>query len=77
MAILSKLCRPDNFESLNCLKLAFINIQGLVVNLSLNQTPKILYVISDKHGSFSGFQQFLSEEFFQFNGSLSWMYKVL
>ena len=28
MAILSKACKPDNFESHNSLKLSFTNIQG-------------------------------------------------
>ena len=32
MAILSKACKPDNFESHNCLKLSFTNIPGLRSN---------------------------------------------
>ena len=32
MAILSKACKPDNFESHNSLKLSFTNIQGLCSN---------------------------------------------
>ena len=32
MTILSKTCKPDNFESLNSLKLSFINIRGLRLN---------------------------------------------
>ena len=32
MAILSKGCKPDNFESHNSLKLSFTNIQGLCSN---------------------------------------------
>ena len=32
MAILSKACKPDNFESRNSLKLSFTNIQGLPSN---------------------------------------------
>ena len=32
MAILSKVCKPDNFESHNCLKLSFTNIWGLHSN---------------------------------------------
>ena len=32
MAILSKACKPDNFESCNSLKLSFTNIQGLRLN---------------------------------------------
>ena len=32
MAILSKACQPDNFESHNSLKLSFTNIQGLRSN---------------------------------------------
>ena len=32
MAILSKACKPDNFESQNSLKLSFTNIRGLLSN---------------------------------------------
>ena len=32
MAILSKACKPDNFESHNSLKLSFTNMQGLHSN---------------------------------------------
>ena len=32
MTILSKACKPDNFESHNSLKLSFTNIQGLHSN---------------------------------------------
>ena len=32
MAILSKACKPDNFESHNSLKLSFTNIEGLRPN---------------------------------------------
>ena len=32
MAILSKACKPDNFESHNSLKLSFANIRGLRSN---------------------------------------------
>ena len=32
MTILSKACKPDNFESHNSLKLSFTNIQGLCSN---------------------------------------------
>ena len=32
MAILSKACKPDNFESHNSLKLSFTNIRGLHLN---------------------------------------------
>ena len=49
--ILSKVCKPDNFELLKSLKLSFTNIQGLrlnllIVSLSLNQTllTFLLYV---------------------------------
>ena len=39
MAILSKGCKPDNFESHNSLKLSFADIRILLnVNLSLKQT---------------------------------------
>ena len=50
MAILSKACKPDNFESHNSLKLSFTNIRGLRSNfvdresfLELN-SPDILAV---------------------------------
>ena len=33
MAILSKACKPDNFESCNSQKLSFTNIRGLRSNL--------------------------------------------
>ena len=32
MVILSKACKPDNFESRNSVKLSFTNIQGLCLN---------------------------------------------
>ena len=32
MAILSKACKPDNFETHNSLKLSFTNIRGLRAN---------------------------------------------
>ena len=41
MAIVSKACKPDNFQLHNSVKLSFTNIQGLrsnFVNLSLNKT---------------------------------------
>ena len=43
MAILSKACKPDNFESHNSLKLSFTNIWGLrlIVNFESN-SPDIL-----------------------------------
>ena len=34
MAILSKACKPDNFESQNSLKLSFMNIWGLRSNVN-------------------------------------------
>ena len=34
MTILSKACKPDNFESHNSLKLSFMNIQGLCSNFA-------------------------------------------
>ena len=33
MAILSKACKPDNFESHNSLNLSFTNIRGLRSNI--------------------------------------------
>ena len=47
MTILSKGCKPDNFESHNSLKLSFTNIQNILnVIISLNQTllKFLLYV---------------------------------
>ena len=38
MAILSKACKPDNFELHNSLKLSFTNIRGLRLNLALCET---------------------------------------
>ena len=32
MAIMSKVCKPDNFELHNSLKLSFMNIGGLCLN---------------------------------------------
>ena len=32
MAILSKVCKPDNFESHNSLKVSFTNVRGLLPN---------------------------------------------
>ena len=34
MTILSKACKPDNFESQNSLKLSFLNIRGLRSNFA-------------------------------------------
>ena len=34
MAILSKACKPDNFELHNSLKLSFVNIRGLCSNFA-------------------------------------------
>ena len=38
MAILSKACKPDNFESNNSLKPSFTNIQGLRSNFVDNES---------------------------------------
>ena len=35
MAILSKVCKPDNFESHNSLKLSFTNVENQNVYLTL------------------------------------------
>ena len=47
MAILSKVSKPDNFESHNSLKLSFTNIQGLCLNVNCeffveSNSPEIL-----------------------------------
>ena len=50
MTILSKACKPDNFESHNSLKLSFTNIQGLHSNLdevlSINPSANV-FVFGD------------------------------
>ena len=42
MAILSKACKQDNFESHNSVKLSFTNIQGLRSNFLESNSPDIL-----------------------------------
>ena len=61
MAILSKSCKPDNFESHNLLKLSFTNIRDLCSNFVdcesfLNQTllTFLLCVRQTYSGNFSG-----------------------
>ena len=39
MAILSKACKPDNFESHNSIKLSFTNIRGLRSNFVVECEP--------------------------------------
>ena len=70
MAILSKACKPDNFESHNSLKLNFTNIRGLRSNfvdcesfLELN-TPDILALCET---NLDDFWQFLCERLSSFN----------
>ena len=54
MAILSKACKPDNFESRNSLKLSFTNIRGLRLNFVdcesflESNTPDILALCETK-----------------------------
>ena len=54
MAILSKACKPDNFESHNSLKLSFTNIRGLCSNFVdckfflQSNSPDILALIETK-----------------------------
>ena len=38
MAMLSKACKPDNFESHNSIKLSFTNIRGLLSNFVDSET---------------------------------------
>ena len=38
MTILSKACKPDNFESHNSLKLSFTNIRGLRLNFAHSES---------------------------------------
>ena len=68
MAILSKACKPDNFELHNSLKLSFTNIQGLRSNLvdcgSLleSNSPVILALCETKPGWLNWFWQFLCQK---------------
>ena len=54
MAILSKACKPDKFESHNSLKLSFTNIRGLCSNFVdcefflQSNSPDILALIETK-----------------------------
>ena len=51
MAILSKACKPGNFESPNSLKLSFTNIQGLrsnFVDFLESNSPDILALCDTK-----------------------------
>ena len=51
--VISKACKPDNFESYSSLKLSFMNIRGLwiflIVNLSMNQTLLIFLLCETNH----------------------------
>ena len=44
MAILTKACKPDNFESHNSLKLSFTNIRGLRSNSRTHMHDLAVYV---------------------------------
>ena len=72
MTILSKACKPDNFESHNSLKLSFANIQGLRSNFVdcesflESNSPDIL-AVWDKPGWLNWFWQFLCERLSSFN----------
>ena len=66
MTIVSNVCKPDNLESYNSLKLSFTNIWGLHSNYvgcehSLNQTFQIFLLMWHKRGRLNWFQQFLGE----------------
>ena len=74
MVILSKACKPDNFESHNSLKLSFTNIRGLRSNfvdcesfLELN-SPDILALCetnlddSIDPGNFSGYLPLIQKD---------------
>ena len=74
MAILSKACKPDNFESQNSLKLSFVNIWDLCSifieckSFLESNSPDILAQCeSSKLGCLSWFWQFLYEGLFSFN----------
>ena len=72
MTILSKVCKPDNFESHNSLKLSFTNIWGLRSNFVDCESflesnfPEIL-AVWDKPGWLNWFWQFLCLRLSSFN----------
>ena len=67
MAILSKACKSDNFESQNSLKLSFTNIWGLCSNFIdcksflESNSPDILAFMWGKPGWLNWFWEFLCE----------------
>ena len=73
MAILSKGCKPDNFESHNFLKLNFTNNQGLHLNFVESESflesnsPDKLNKCRDKLGWLNWFWQFFCEGLSFFN----------
>ena len=73
MAILSKGCKPDNFESHNFLKLNFTNNQGLHLNFVKSESflesnsPDKLNKRRDKLGWLNWFRQFLCKGLSFFN----------
>ena len=71
MTILSKVCKPDNFESHNSLKLSFTNyaafVHLLIVNISLNQTLLTFLLYVRQTWMIDWCKQFLCERLSSFN----------
>ena len=72
MAILSKSCKPDNFELHNPLNLSFTNIWGLHLNFVdckyfYESNSSDLFAVWDKPGWLNWFWQFLCEGLSSFN----------
>ena len=73
MAILSKACKSDNFESHNSLKLSFTNIRGLRSNFANfesfleSNSPGILALCERDLDGLMDFQKFFCERLSSFN----------
>ena len=76
ITILSKWCKPDNFEPHNSLKVSFTNVWGLCFNFvecesfRESKSPDILALCETKSGWLNWFSQFLCEGLSSFN--LKW-----
>ena len=57
MAILSKRCKPDNFESHNSLKLSFTNVRGLRSNFAKCES----FITQNSPGIFALCETYLDE----------------
>ena len=68
MAILSKGCKPDNFESCNSLKLSFTSIWGFCLNF----TDCVTFLESNSLGFFCSIELYWLNSFWQFYLPLIW-----